>query len=93
MNRFRHRELLLTLKASTIEASFSVPMLNLTMPSFPFVIAFAAAALGWGPAGVGFMAALPHLCNLVQPLLMTWLRRRLSLHEIMMLTFIFSALP
>ena len=46
MNRFRHRELLLTLRASTIEASFSVPMLNLTMPSFPFVIAFAAAALG-----------------------------------------------
>jgi MFS family permease len=93
MNRFRHRELLLTLKASTIEASFSVPMLNLTMPSFPFVIAFAAAALGWGPAGVGFMAALPHLCNLVQPVLMTWLRRRLSLREIMVLTFIFSALP
>jgi MFS-type transporter involved in bile tolerance (Atg22 family) len=93
MNRFRHRELLLTLRASTIEASFSVPMLNLTMPSFPFVIAFAAAALGWGPAGIGFMAALPHLCNMVQPLLMTWLRRRLSLYEIMMLTFIFSALP
>lgn len=93
MNRFRHRELLLTLKASTIEASFSVPMLNLTMPSFPFVIAFAAAVLGWGPAAVGFMAALPHLCNLAQPVLMTWLRRRLSLYEIMVLTFIFSALP
>jgi MFS-type transporter involved in bile tolerance (Atg22 family) len=93
MNRFRHRELLLTLRASTIEASFSVPMLNLTMPSFPFVIAFAAAALGWGPGGIGFMAALPHLCNVVQPLLMTWLRRRLSLYEIMVLTFTFSALP
>lgn len=93
MSRPRHRELLLSLKYSTIEACFSVPMLNLTLPSFSFVIAFAAAALGWGPAGVGFMAALPHLSNLFQPLLATWLRQRLSLYHIMALTFIFNALP
>jgi Na+/melibiose symporter-like transporter len=93
MSRLRHRELLLSLKYSTIEACFSVPMLNLTLPSFSFVIAFAAAALGWGPAGIGFMAALPHLCNLVQPPLATWLRGWLSLHQIMALTFIFNALP
>lgn len=93
MPNLRHRELLLSMKYSTIEACFSVPMLNLTMPSFPFVIAFAVAALGWGPAGVGFMAALPHLCNLVQPVLMTLMRRWLSLYQIMALSFIFSAGP
>lgn len=93
MNRFKHRELLLTLKASTIEASFSVPMLNLTMPSFPFIIAFAAVTLGWGPVGIGFMAALPHLCNLVQPLMSTVLRRWFSLYHITLIGFVFSALP
>lgn len=93
MGRLRHRELLLSLKYSTIEACFSVPMLNLTLPSFSFVIAFAAVALGWGPAGVGFMAALPHLCNLLQPVLVTWLRGRLPLYQIILLTFIFNALP
>jgi len=93
MNRLRHRELLLSLKYSTIEASFSVPMLNLTMPSFPFVIAFAVIALGWGPGAVGLMAALPHLCNLVQPPLVTWLRRRMSLFQIMSLGFVLSSLP
>ena len=93
MTRLRHRELLLSLKYSTIEASFSVPMLNLTMPSFPFVIAFAVSALGWGPAAVGLMAALPHLCNLVQPALTVWLRGRFSLHHIISVTFILNALP
>lgn len=93
MSRLRHRELLLSLKYSTIEACFSVPMLNLTMPSFPFVIAFAVAVLDWGPAAVGAMAALPHVCNLMQPPVATWLRRRMSLHQIMSLTFLFSALP
>ncbi len=93
MTRLRHRELLLSLKSSTIEASFSVPMLNLTMPSFSFVIAFAVVTLGWGPAAVGFMAALPHLCNLLQPVLATWLRGRMSLYQIMSLSFALSALP
>ncbi len=91
--RLRHRELLLSLKYATIEACFSVPMLNLTMPSFPFVIAFAVMALGWGPGAVGLMAALPHLCNLVQPPLATWLRRRFSLHQMMSLSFLLSATP
>ena len=45
MKPLRHRELLLSLKASTIEACFSVPMLNLTIPSFPFVITFAVSVL------------------------------------------------
>ena len=68
-------------------------MLNLTIPSYPFVITFAVAALGWGSTAVGLMAALPHLCNLVQPVLATWLRQRMALHPIMVLTFIFTALP
>ena len=93
MTRVSHRDLLLSLKYSTIEACFSVPMLNLTLPSFSFVIAFAAVALGWGPTAVGLMAALPHLCNLVQPPLATWLRSRMSLHRILALTFIFNAFP
>lgn len=92
-SRLRHRELLLTLKYSTIEACFSVPMLNLTMPSFPFVIAFAVAALDWSPAAVGLMAALPHACNFVQPPLTTFLRARLSLHRIIRIGFLLSALP
>lgn len=93
MSRLRHRELLLSLKYSTIEASFSVPMLNLTMPSFPFVIAFAITALGFGPGAIGLMAALPHLCNLVQPPMATWLRRRWSLYQIMAVSFLLSAAP
>jgi len=93
MNQIRHRELLLSLKASTIEACFSVPMLNLTIPSFPFVITFAVSALGWNTTAVGLMAALPHLCNLVQPVLATALRRRMALYPIMVVTFLFTALP
>ena len=68
MDRLRHRDRLLSLKYSMIEACFSVPMLNLTLPSFPFVLAFAVKGLGWQAATVGFMAALPHLCNCLQPL-------------------------
>lgn len=92
-SRLRHRELLLSLKYATIEACFSVPMLNLTMPSFPFVIAFAVTALGWGPGAVGLTAALPHLCNLIQPPITTWLRGRMSLYQIMALSFLFNAAP
>lgn len=91
--RLRHRELLLSLKYATIEACFSVPMLNLTMPSFPFVIAFAVMALGWGPGAIGLMAALPHFCNLVQPPLATWLRGRMSLFQMMSLSFLLSSAP
>jgi len=91
--RLRHRELLLSLKYATIEACFSVPMLNLTMPSFPFVIAFAVMALGWGPGAIGLMAALPHFCNLVQPPLATWMRGRISLFQMMSLSFLLSSAP
>lgn len=93
MSRISHRELLLSLKYSTIEACFSVPMLNLTLPSFPFVIAFAVVGLQWGPTSVGAMAALPHLANLIQPLLMALLRRWFSLHQILSVSFIFNAGP
>ena len=57
----RHRDRLRSMKYSTIEACFSVPMLNLTMPNLPFVIAFVLVALGWSPAWVGLLAALPQM--------------------------------
>jgi len=60
MDRLRNRDRLLSLKFSTVEACFSVPMLNLTMPNFPFVVAFAVKVLGWKASAVGLMAALPH---------------------------------
>lgn len=93
MNRLRHRDLLLTLKYSTIEACFSVPMLNLTMPNFAFVIAFAVSVLGWRPQAIGLAAALPHLCNFAQPAVTAVLQRAFSTYQIMCLSFIFSALP
>lgn len=87
MDRLRHRDRLLSLKYSTIEACFSVPMLNLTLPNMPFVVAFAAKALGWNAAAVGLMAALPHLCNCFQPLLLAVLSRKLSAYRVLLLTF------
>ncbi len=91
--RLRRRDLLLSLKYSTIEACFSVPMLNLTMPNLPFAIAFAVVALGWDPWAIGLMAALPHWCNFLQPPLTRWLQRRFSLYQTMCLGFVLSALP
>ncbi len=93
MDTLRQRNLLLSLKYSTIEACFSVPMLNLTMPSFPFVIAFAVTVLGWQSAAIGVMAALPHLCNFVQPPITIWLRRRFSIYQIISIGFLGSAIP
>src|SRR5687768_8179114 len=93
MNRLRHRDRLLSLKYSTIEACFSVPMLNLTLPNFPFVVAFAVKGLGWHASAVGLMAALPHLCNCVQPLLVAGLSRRLSSYHLLILTFTLGGLP
>src|SRR5260221_8072168 len=93
MDRLRHRDRLLSLKYSTIEACFSVPMLNLTLPSFPFVLAFAVQGLGWKAGAIGLMAALPHLCNCLQPLLLAGLSRRLSSFQILLLTFSLGALP
>src|SRR6185312_1024922 len=93
MNQLPRRKLVLSLKYSTIEACFSVPMLNLTMPSFPFVIAFAAQVLHWQTFVIGVMTALPYLCNCIQPLLSTFLIGRFSLYRLMILSFTLSALP
>ena len=87
MASLRHRDRLLSLKYSTIEACFSVPMLNITMPSFPFVLAFAVQGLGWQASAIGLMAALPHLCNCLQPLLLAVLSRRFSAYALLLLTF------
>lgn len=93
MERLRHRDRLLSLKYSTIEACFSVPMLNLTVPSFPFVLAFAVKGLGWQAGAVGLMAALPHVFNCLQPLLFAGLSRRLSIYRVLVLTFSLGAFP
>jgi MFS family permease len=87
------RQLILSLKYSTIEACFSVPMLNLTMPSFPFVVVFAADILHWRTMPIGLMTALPYFCNFIQPLLMTFLLGKMSPFRVMILTFTLSALP
>ncbi|HLH52642.1 MAG TPA: MFS transporter, partial [Verrucomicrobiae bacterium] len=93
MDRLRNRDRLLSLKYSTIEACFSVPMLNLTLPSFPFVLAFAVEGLGWQPGSIGLMAALPHICNCFQPVLLALLSRRFSNYGMLLLTFSLGALP
>ena len=93
MDRLRHRDRLLSLKYSTIEACFSVPMLNITLPSFPFVLAFAVRGLGWQAGAIGLMAALPHVCNCFQPLLLAALSRRFSAYGMLLLTFSFGAVP
>jgi len=93
MNALRKRELLLSLKYATIEACFSVPMLNLTTSNLPFAIGFAVKVLGWNPAAIGLMAATPHLCNFLQPPLTFLLQKRLSLYKIMLLGFTLNAAP
>lgn len=89
----RHRDRLRSLKYSTIEACFSVPMLNLTMPNLPFVIAFVLVALGWSPAWVGLLAAMPQVGNAIQPWLSGFLQKRHSARTIMYRSFVFSAVP
>ena len=93
MNKLPRRKLVLSLKYSTIEACFSVPMLNLTMPNLPFVVAFAAQVLHWHAMEIGLMTALPYLCNFIQPLVVALLTSRLSQYRILLLTFTLSALP
>src|SRR6476646_12007509 len=93
MDRLRNRDRLLSLKYSTIEACFSVPMLNITLPNFPFVVAFAVKGLGWHAGAVGLMASLPHLCNCLQPLMVAGLSRRFSTFGMLALTFTCGALP
>jgi MFS family permease len=87
MDRLRHRDRLLSLKYSTVEACFSVPMLNLTLSNFPFVVAFAAKVLGWQAGTVGLMAALPHVCNFLQPIFVAGLSKRLSKFQMLLFTF------
>jgi hypothetical protein len=93
MDRLRHRDRLLSMKYSTIEACFSVPMLNLTLPNFPFVVAFVVKALGWQASSVGWMAALPHVCNCLQPLLLAGLSRYFTSYQLLALIFSLGALP
>ena len=93
MTPLRKRELLLSLKQCTIESCFSVPMLNLTLGNFPFVIAFAVKALGWGNAGIGLLAAMPFFCLFIQPPILLWLQRRFSLRQIIAGTFAANAVP
>lgn len=93
MSTLRHRELVLSLKHSTIEACFSVPMLNLTMPNLPFLLAYLTAVLHWPSWAIGWAAALPHICNAVQPPISRGMERRWSLHTIMRWSFILSAAP
>jgi hypothetical protein len=93
MNLLRKRDLLLSLKYCTIESCFSVPMLNLTLTQFPFILGFAVAGLGWGSAAIGWLAAIHHLCNAVQPPIYWLLRRRLLAPPHHRLGFWFNALP
>ncbi len=93
MNLLRKRDLLLSLKYCTIESCFSVPMLNLTLTQFPFILGFAVTALGWRSGAIGWLAAIHHICNALQPPIYWALRRKLSLHRIIVLGFWFNALP
>jgi MFS family permease len=93
VNGLRKREFLLSLKYATIEACFSVPMLNLTRSNLPFVIGFVAAVLHWEPALVGWLASVPLICHVIQPVVTYWLQRYFSLREIVLLNFAFNALP
>jgi len=68
-------------------------MLNLTLPSYSFVLAFAVAGLGWQAGAVGLMAALPHICNCLQPALLAGLSKRFSNYGILVLIFLLGALP
>src|SRR5438874_10741270 len=68
-------------------------MLNLTLPNFPFVVVFAVKVLGWRAEQVGLIAALPHVCNCIQPLLLAGIARWLSTFQMLVLTFTMGALP
>ncbi len=67
-------------------------MVNLTLPSFPFVVAFAVTALGWKAGAVGLMASLPHICNFLQPLLIAVIARRFSTYAVLQVTFTLGAI-
>lgn len=88
-----HRQRLLSLKYGTIEACFSVPMLQLTIGNLPFAIGFAVKGLAWSAPAVGLLAATPFIAYLLQPPLSHALHRRFSRYEIMRLTFVVNAAP
>ena len=89
----RRRDLLLSLKYCTIEACFSVPALNLTMPTFPFILAYCTSIMRWPAWAIGVVAALPHICNFLQPPISRFLEKRYSLYTIMRAGFLGSSLP
>src|SRR5204863_5147470 len=89
----RRRDLLLSLKYCTIEACFSVPALNLTMPTFPFILAYCTSILLWPAWAIGLVAALPHICNFLQPPISRLLEKRYSLYTIMRCGFVGSSVP
>jgi MFS family permease len=89
----RRRDLLLSLKYCTIEACFSVPALNLTMPTFPFILAYCTSIMRWPAWAIGLVAALPHICNFLQPPISRFLEKRYSLYAIMRAGFLGSSLP
>ncbi len=93
MDAFRKRELLLSLKYCTIEACFSVPMLQLTTGNLPFLIGFAVKALGWGNSAIAFLSLSPFLCLFIQPPITAWLQANYTLRRIISLGFVLNALP
>ena len=93
MNAPRKRELLLSLKNCTVEACFSVPMLQLTQGNLPFTIGFAVIVLGWSDAAIGWLAATPFICLFAQPPITYFLQRHFSLYQIIAGTFVINAVP
>jgi hypothetical protein len=93
MGRLPHRQLLLSLKYATIEASFSVPMLQLTLGHMPFTIGFAVAALGWGATGAGFLATTYFASSVLQVPISFVLQRFFSLRAIARSMFVVNAVP
>ncbi len=68
-------------------------MLNLTRSNLPFVIGFVTAVLHWDAGLVGWLASVPLICHVIQPLVTNWLQRFFSLREIVLINFAFNALP
>lgn len=83
----------MSLKYCTVEACFSVPMLQLTTGNLPFLIGFAVKALHWGNSAVAFLSLTPFLCLFCQPPITRWLQTRYSLRAIIALGFVVNAVP
>jgi MFS family permease len=63
------------------------------MPTFPFILAYATSILRWPAWAIGLVAALPHICNFLQPPISRFLEKRYSLYIIMRCGFLGSSLP